>query len=258
MTHSIAPVTAEASTSGRRRVGSFVAGIIAAVFALILLGSGIWALWVDRIDRGSGGFVSVGTSELSTPTFAIQSPLTGDGPDWLYGSTVFGTGRVRATSHNDRPLFIGIARHDDVVRYLLGTGYATIQHLASDELTTHEGGAPAVPPTSLTIWAASTQGTGQQTLLWKPRGGDWSIVLMNADASPGVSLRGDLGAKFPLLPWVALGLLVFGVALALLGRWLLVRGRRPRHASVQPIVEPSQPTSTDVPVAAHDQEQVNA
>ena len=30
--------------------------------------------------------------------------------------------------------------------------------------------------------------------------------MMNADASPGVALRGDLGAKMPPLPWLAGGL----------------------------------------------------
>ena len=32
--------------------------------------------------------------------------------------------------------------------------------------------------------------------------------MMNADASPGVALHGDLGAKFPPLPWLAAGLLL--------------------------------------------------
>jgi hypothetical protein len=210
-------------------------------------------LWVDRVDRGSGGFVSIGTTRLNTPTFAIESPLTGDGPSWLYGSTVFGTGRVRATSQNAHPTFIGIARSSEVARYLDGTGYATIQHLASDELTTHQGRAPAVPPTRLSIWAASTHGPGEQVLRWKPRSGDWSIVLMNTDASPGVALRGDLGATVPLLPWVAAGLMLVGAVMAGAGGWVLVRATRVRPPRAPSAPEPQQAptTSTQVPVAAH-------
>jgi hypothetical protein len=244
--HAIAPVTTDASGSGRRRVGSLVAGGAIAVFAVVFVTSGLWALWVDRVDRGSGGFVKIGSTTLNTPTYAIEAPLTGDGPHWLYGATVFGTGRVRATSQTAHPMFVGIARTSDVARYLDGTGYATIQHLASDQLTTHQGGAPAGPPAQRSIWAASTQGNGQQTLLWKPRGGDWSIVMMNTDATPGVSLRGDLAAKLPALPWIAGGLLLAGAALATLGIWLILRGIRGKRPTAQlaaapvPGVSPSQ------------------
>jgi hypothetical protein len=252
MAETIAPVTSEASGSGRRRVGSLIAGSIAAVLAVLLLAPGVWALWVDRIDRGRGGFVSIGTTKLNTGTYAIRSPLTGDGPRWLYGSTVFGTGRVRATSQNEQPMFVGIARSSDVARYLDTTGYATIQHLASDELTTHQGGAPAATPTQLPIWAASTVGSGRQTLLWKPRSGDWSIVLMNADASPGVALRGDVAAKLPVLPWVAAGLLLAGAVLAGIAGWFLVRGIRVDRRTPRSGTVPSQGTSsTQVPVGAH-------
>jgi len=197
--------------------------------------------------------VKIGSSNLNTGTYAIESPLTGDGPSWLYGSTVFGTGRIRATSQTAHPMFIGIARTSDLARYLSGgTGYATIQHLASDELTTHQGGAPAAPPGQLSIWAASTQGDGQQTLLWKPRSGDWSVVMMNTDASPGVTLHGDLAARVPLLPWVGGGLVLVGAALMSLAIWLFVRGVRGRRQPAEPAtVRPQGTNPVDVPVGAH-------
>jgi hypothetical protein len=253
----IAPVTSSASGRGNRRVGSLIGGSILCVLAVVFLAGGTWALWVDRVDRG-GGFVTIGTTKLNTGTYAFESPLHGDGPRWFYGRTVFGTTRVRATSQTAHPLFIGIARTDDVSRYLEGTGYATIQHLAFGDVTTHEGGAPSAPPTSTPIWVASTQGNGRQTLLWKPRSGDWSIVLMNTDASPGVELRGDLGAKFPLAPWVAGGLLLVGAVLGCLGSWLLVRGIRMARPAVPVAIDQSQSTSTTVPVAAPGKEEVNA
>src|SRR5436190_8919722 len=109
----IAPVTGKPSGS-KRRVGLLIAGSVVALFAVVFLGTGIYALWVDRVDRGSGGFVKVGSTTLNTSTYAIESPLTGDGPSWLYGSTVFGTGRVRATSQTTHAMFIGIARTRDV------------------------------------------------------------------------------------------------------------------------------------------------
>jgi hypothetical protein len=204
-----------------------VAAGIFAVLALILLAAGGWALWMDQIDRDGSGFITIGeTTELQTETHAIISELRGDGPRWLYGSEILGDARVRATSQNEGPLFIGIAPTSDVHRYLDGAGYATIDHLETADLTTHPGGILSAPPAQESIWAASTEGTGQQTLLWRPRDGDWSIVLMNADSASGVAIAGDVGAEFPALPWVAGGLLIAGAAVAALGAWLLIRGLR--------------------------------
>jgi hypothetical protein len=190
------------------------------VLAVVFFAGGGWALWKDRMDRDSG-LVSIGTTSLHTETSAIVAKLRGDGPSWLYGSTVLGNSRVRVTSETERPVFVGIARTADISRYLDGAGYATIAHLATNDLTTHPGRAVSTPPSRASIWAASTEGTGEQTLRWKPRGGDWSIVLMNADASAGVSVRGDASAKMPLLPWLAAGLLVAAAALAFIGGWQL-------------------------------------
>jgi hypothetical protein len=249
--HASAPLSADVRPRGKRRLGSVIAGSAIGVVAVVLLTSGMWALWIDRVDRGSGGFVKIGSSTLDTPTYAIESPLTGDGPDWLYGARVFGTGRVRATSQTAHAMFMGIARTSDVARYLGGVGHATIQHLASDELTAHQGGPPTGPPAQLSIWAATTQGNGQQSLLWKPRRGDWSIVMMNTDASPRVALHGDLAAKLPLLPWLVAALLLAGAGLGCLAGWLIVRGVRVRRADFPQPTLPTQTTSSNPPVAAH-------
>lgn len=218
----------------RSRVPSLVTGSILCLLALSVLALGGWALWMDQIDRDGSGFITIGeTTELQTETHAIVSELRGDGPRWLYGSEILGDARVRATSQNEGQLFVGIAPTSDVHRYLDGAGYATIDHLETADLTTHPGGVLSDPPAQESIWAASMVGSGQQTLLWKPRGGDWSIVLMNADASSGVAIAGDVGAEFPALPWVAGGLLIAGVALAALGGWLLIRGIRGEPESGQ-------------------------
>ena len=213
-------------SSSRRHVMSLVAGSIACVFAVVSLAGGGWALWKDRVDRDAHGFVSIGSATLRTETYAIVGDLHGDGPRWLWESRVLGDSRARATSQSRQPLFIGIARTDDLFRYLRGTGYATIDRFEVRSDTTHPGGAPSGPPSRESIWATSTQGTGQQTLRWDSRAGDWSIVFMNADASAGVGIHGDASAKLPILPWVAVGLLVAAAALGLIGGWVLLRALR--------------------------------
>lgn len=210
----------------RRRVVSLVAGSILCVVALVFVASGGLALWKDRVSRDSEGFVSFGTTDLRTGQYAIVGDLRGDGPSWIYGSRVLGEARVRATSQDEQPLFIGIARKDDVLGYLQGVGYATIYSFEVRPDTTHPGEAPSGRPSGESIWAASTQGTGQQVLRWTPRAGDWSVVLMNADARAQVDVRGDAAAKLPVLPWLAAGFLITGAAAGWLGAWVLVRAIR--------------------------------
>jgi hypothetical protein len=234
-----------------------VAGSILCVCAIVFFAPGVWGLWVDRMDR-SGGFVTIGTTQLNTGTYAFESPMHGDGPRWIYGPSVLGTARVRGSSDTAHPLFIGIARTSDVARYLDRTGHATIAHLATGDVTIHDGGAPTAPPTHAVQWAASTQGSGQQTLVWTPRAGDWSIVLMNADAAPGVALRGDLSAKMPPLPWIAGGLLLVGTLLGSAGAWLLMRGVRGRRRPARSDTSPPSPAPATAPPSSLNREEVNA
>jgi hypothetical protein len=139
-------------------------------------------------------------------------------------------------------LFVGIARKEDVLHYLRGAGYATVYSFEVSDDTTHAGQAPSQPPSAESIWETSAQGTGRQTLRWTPRDGEWSVVFMNAEAGAGVDVRGDGSAEFPLLPWVAAGLLVLGAVSGLLGTRLLVRGVRRR----------SQPSGSAADVPRHD------
>lgn len=223
MTVQTPPVAPEVQGTGRRRKGRMVAGGILCVLAVVLLAGGGWALWTDRLERDAGGFLSTGTLRMDTDTYAIVSETRGDGPSWLYGPAVLGDTRVRVTSQNEQPVFVGIARTEDVSRYLDGAGYATIEHFQTSDGTTHEGRAPTYPPAQTSIWATSSEGTGQQVLHWDARDGNWSIVLMNAEAGAGVEVRGDLGAEVPILPWLTGALLIAAVASGLVGAWLLTR-----------------------------------
>src|SRR5436190_23439745 len=72
----------------RLRVGWMVAGISLCVLAAIMIAGGGWALWMDRLERDESGFLSIATTRLDTSSYAIVGDLWGDGPRWLYGSTV--------------------------------------------------------------------------------------------------------------------------------------------------------------------------
>jgi hypothetical protein len=74
----------------------------------------------------------------------------------------------------------------------------------------------------MSMWAAQSTGTGTQTLTWQPISGRWTVVVMNADANPGLTVSADVGATAPGLGWIALGLLAGGGLLLLIAGALIV------------------------------------
>ena len=81
------------------------------------------------------------------------------------------------------------------------------------------GRAPTGSPGEQTFWVAQVSGSGEQTLEWEPEDGDWQLVLMNADASRGVSSELAIGAELDSVLWIGIGLLVAGALLATWRRW---------------------------------------
>ena len=131
-----------------------------------------------------------------------------------------------------RDVFVGIAQTADAATYLRGVGYRQLSDVGSPWTGTngssgsvraidHAGGAPTMPPGQAGIWVASTSGPGTQQLDWRPADGDWTLVVMRADAGPGVAVRAQVGATVPSLPWFATVLLVTGVVLLAIGSLLV-------------------------------------
>ena len=77
-------------------------------------------------------------------------------------------------------------------------------------------------PATALDWSAQAEGTGTQTLRWTARTGDWTVVVMNPDGSPGVTARTDVGVFAPALPWLATWLLVAGAMADLLAAILIL------------------------------------
>ena len=79
-------------------------------------------------------------------------------------------------------------------------------------------------PAAQTFWAASS--VDGRPLDWKVRDGEWSVVMMNADASPGVSVDASLGADAPFIRDLAWWLLVPGAGLGVIALVLVAFGVR--------------------------------
>lgn len=178
---------------------------------------------------------STGSYALVTRTLEISSGV----PSFLYGRDWLGDVRIRGHSANpNQPLFIGIARKDDVDRYLAGVAHSEVVDVNANPFgATYRpsyrgkpGGAPAIPPTRATFWVARVAGPGSQSLTWSVKQGRWAVVVMRPDGLRGVSAELAAGAKLPALLWASIVLLVFGI-LILGGSAALiyfVGGREPR------------------------------
>ncbi len=199
------------------RVVLIVLGSIGVLFGLAVMAGGGFLLWADRTQR-EDGYLTTPTERFETPTYALtrtRLEVDTNGPGWVLNESWFGKVRIRGESTDAKTLFIGVGPAAEVARYLGDVAHANVQDLDFDPFRATylsvSGGAPQAPPTDQSFWAASASGVGEQTLTWKVRDGDWSVVLMNADGSRGVVADVDLGAKLSFLLWVAIGLLIGGV-----------------------------------------------
>jgi hypothetical protein len=211
-----APTVRPAST------GRYVAASLVGLVALLFVAAGGAGLWT-RYGTSDHGWISSGTHRYAASGRAIVSgTLDADGiPNWLVAKA-----RITASSDNGRPLFIGVARRADVDRYLAGVAHSTVQDVNFGPFdatysSTRGNVVPARPATQ-TFWVKS----GTPSATWKIRNGHWRVVVMNADASPGVvadakvgvTIRGALAIAFSLL---GVGLLL-GAGAAAIG----IGGRR--------------------------------
>src|SRR6266540_1502017 len=243
---------AHRSTSGQvsaGRVTLIVLGSIGVLFGLALMAGGGFLLWADRTQRDDG-YLTTASERFATPTYALtrtRLELDTNGEGWVLNESWAGKVRIRGESPAGKTLFIGIGPQAEVARYLGSVAHANVQDIDFDPFRVTylpiAGGAPQGPPTKQRFWAVSASGVGTQTVTWKVREGDWSVVLMNADGSRGVVADVDLGAKLSFLLWVAIGLLIGGVLVAGGSVALIVLAARTRP--------PPPPAPSVPPTAAH-------
>ncbi|MCC6223499.1 MAG: hypothetical protein IT201_08420 [Thermoleophilia bacterium] len=207
------------------KVALITTGSLAGMLAAALLAG---AVWLFDLNTDSVGYVVTDTHEVATATYALATNDLDVEDDfgWLYDRGP----KLRVRGESDKPLFIGIARSEDVERYLAGVAHEEVTELDVDHfaLTTERqvGTAGPAAPASQTFWATSTQGAGVQTLEWDGGYEQWSVVVMNADASPGVDVSLSLGAHVPHLTWIAIGGAIGGGLLVVAAVGLILLGAR--------------------------------
>lgn len=181
----------------------------------------------------SSDFHAIGTA---TPALVSETARISDATP-AGGSAVPGT-TLRITGRSDEELFLGVARASDVDRYLDGVAVEQVQDL---ELTPYrmdtlrrDGELRAEPPVEQDFWVASASGRSP-TLVWPVEEGDYRIVIMNADGSPGVFGEAQFGLQIRGLFGIGLGWVIAALLVAAVGIVLLILGIRhktPKHPTV--------------------------
>jgi hypothetical protein len=219
------------------RLALLIVGSVVTLLALALLAGGGVLLAANETERDSSGFFATGTESYATDSYAMVSDdldIGTDGPDWLFEEGRLATVRVRGASTDDGELFIGIGPTAQVREYLAGTSHDVVTDLEFDPFRAtyrrSEGTAAPTEPGAEGFWGASAEGAGTQSVEWEVAKGNWSVVVMNADASEGVDARLSLGAKVGFVFWIGLGLVIAGAILLASGVAMIFFSLRRRAA----------------------------
>ncbi|MEV1249421.1 DUF4389 domain-containing protein [Nonomuraea sp. NPDC050022] len=227
-----------ARTPVRHGSGSIVAITLGALLAFAAIGTAAAGTASALVGQSrDSGFVTTTATRVSTPAYALTTEqITITEP----GATVLRTlaGRVRIQT-GDARLFIGIADRARAAAYLDGVAYDQVTRLTPGDVgyQHHPGTAPATPPGAQTFWTA----TGQGSLTWDIQSGDWTLVVMNADATARVTADLTLAATVPGLIGLTVTLFIATVILLIAGIVLILLGVR---LAAKPAAQPRQPAPT--------------
>lgn len=219
---------ARRSWSGRRTLLVVVGGLFAMV-SVILFAIGGFGLWAQH-QRDGDGYFTAGPERLTTSSYALSAPsldIGGAGPDALYTDDFLGDIRIDFASKTPgTAVFVGIGPAADVTAYLNGVGHDEVADFDVDPFklstTSRAGNDPSAVPTTQSFWVASATGAGPSTLTWPATGGDWSVVIMNADGSRNVAVDLSVGGTLPAVEGITIGALIGAVLLLIIGTAVIV------------------------------------
>ena len=128
MTTTTPPTAPPDQRRGLGKILLTVFGSVGALLALALLVAAA-ALGIAHTQRDADGFFTTSTEPHETTSYALTHEGVRIGnvselPDWV--DDRFGAVRIRATSPDGTPLFVGVARTAAVERYLAGVAHEQV------------------------------------------------------------------------------------------------------------------------------------
>jgi hypothetical protein len=235
-----------------------VLGVSCVVLGLVSLAAGA----IIAVLFGSDGTISSAPSRVSGSGVAVIADGLGADSGSLPVPDGLGTLTVAFTSPTRTPVFVGTAAPADVDTYLTGAPYDAVVSLSpgsAAEMRSVPGTQQPAVPTDQRFWIRQT--TGSPATLTAAPNETGTLVVMNADASPGVAVDVVVTLSVATAWSAALAALGGGAVLVLAGVVALwraaVRRRRAlaaagRHSTPGPsgsTVLPAHGDDVPVPVA---------
>lgn len=205
-------------------------GVVTSIAGAAVLTAGVLGSNVTQL-ADSEGFFSTPRETFTTQSYALTSPTVGEitiHPAGVQNLPFdIATVRLSATS-TEANVFVGIAPKADIDQYLEGVERSEIANLQyfpfSVDYQEISGAKVATSPAEQNFWAESSSGPGTQEIQWRVAPGDWGVVLMNADASPGVAVDLQTAVRSDLIAPIATLIIIIGVVLLLLGIGMIIGG----------------------------------
>lgn len=245
-THTVPAEPEHRSRRGPGHVIAIVVGCLMALPAIGLITGGI-TLAIANAAATDDGYYDVTFDRIESEGVAVAAVDLWDEAaddegwpwvlDWLDLDIRLRVDGARSTDE----VFVGIARTDDVERYLAGVAFSEVvdfddrspdyvEHTTDATDTADATDASSVdPPLDQDFWNVGVAGGGEQELTWAARGGDWSVVVMNADGTPGVAADIDVGIRSGAVTPIAVTLIVLGAIGSIIATTLIVVGVRGRR-----------------------------
>ena len=176
------------------RIIALVAGSVLLLISLAFIAGGGTLAWADQ-EQLHSGYVTTSTTTYSTSGYALVSdPIKPHGTwGWLACSlTGPGSGSPRPTG----PARSSWVSPPPVTSSATWATSATRRWASVADMTSPIIRAPgSLAPATALRWAAQAQGTGILSLTWEGQRGDWMVVVMNPDASSGLTVRAEAGIR---------------------------------------------------------------
>ncbi len=193
---------------------------------LVVAGAGLAYTW--SADRTADGYFEAPEVQLETELFAIVSPdidLGSRPGDW-FPSGRLAEVRIVVEQPEAGALFMGIGPSEEVDAYFDGVGITEVTNVVDSTVRYRsiEGDATPAPPVDQDFWVATNAEGTAGSLEWELTRGEWTLVIMNADASAGFATDATAAANVAIVPIVAAGLVLVGAVLGAVAIALLIAG----------------------------------
>jgi hypothetical protein len=213
------------------RAVMIVVGALAMLIGFALSAGGGTLLWANATQRDASGFFTTSRQQFVTSGSALTSSLdfgSNLGPSDFFLHHHLGTIRIKASVLEGADTFVGIASSASVDQYLTNVAHSRVTGVELFPFRAHYrnygGSAVASVPVGNAMWSASSSGPGTRSITWPTEQGRWTVVVMRADARPGVAALVSVGAKAGWVQPLGIGLIVGGVLALIIGALLFVFG----------------------------------